>query len=332
MKEIDMRIRTVNGLAGAAALGLALSCLPGAAVDHKAGDIWAKDSIVGNLRYVLPTGPQGFLQGSPAKEYNRNVDEKQFRHILTRGLAVMETELTQKMWKALRAAQPTLPNLVCHFKDDDKPVESVTWFEAVLYANLLSKLRKRNPCYFTDATKANAIDASNYLDNIDLYCDFDANGFRLPFEGEWEYFTRAGTKTPFWIAEPKWGKVPGATCTKGDLPSLEKAAYFCANSPDVYAPQTQKVGRKLPNPWKLRDVHGNVHEWCWDWSWAYPKGTVTNYTGPKTVIGIRVYRGGSVSITPNGVRSASRRDDLPSSRCVYSWVGFRLVRTVKKSS
>lgn len=321
-----------KGTAFLSVLLLGMILLPAADIDHKAGDIWAKDSIVGNLRYVPPTGSGGFLQGSPLKEYNRNGLEKQFRHILTRGIAVMETEVTQKMWKALRAAQPTLPNLVCHFKGDDRPVESVTWYETILFANLLSKLRKRNPCYFTDATKSVAINATNYQDDSGVFCDFNANGFRLPSEGEWEYFTRAGTATPFWIAEPKWGKVPGATCTKGDLPALEKAAFFCANSPDVYHVETQKVGQKLPNAWKLRDVHGNVHEWCWDVFTFYPKGTVTNYTGPATDFDDRIHRGGSVSITPNGVRSAARGNAVPSSRCDYAWVGFRLVRTVKKAS
>lgn len=317
------------GLSAAAFLA-GLAVVFGADLAPKPGDIWAKDSIVGNLRYVPPTGSGGFLQGSPAKEYNRGSDERQFRHILTRGIAVMETEVTQKMWRLLRAAQPSLPNLACHFKGDRRPVESLTWYEAILFANLLSEQRKRNPCYFTDATKAEPIDASNYLTAFDVFCDFSANGFRLPSEGEWEYFARAGTTTPFWIPEPKWGKVPGATCTKGHLPSLEKAAFFCANSPDVSHVATQNVGQKLANAWKLRDVHGNVHEWCWDGDALYPKKTMTNYTGPATPTGTRVYRGGSVSITPNGVRSAARRNDLPASRCPYAWVGFRLVRTVKK--
>ncbi len=325
-----MRTKKAGYALGAVALIVGLRMFSEAELGRKPGDIWAKDPIVGNLRYAPPTGPGGFLQGSPLKEYNRVQDEKQFRHILTRGIAVMETEVTQKMWKALRAAQPTLPNVVCHFKGDLRPVESVTWYEAILFANLLSKLRRRNPCYFADATKAAPIDVSNYLDNDDVFCDFNANGFRLPTEGEWEYFARAGTKTPFWISEPKWGKVPGATCTKGHLPALEKAAFFCANSPDVYHVETQKAGLKLPNAWKIKDVHGNVFEWCWDWDAFYPVKTMTNYAGPVTVMGTRIRRGGSVSITPNGVRSASRHNDPPASRCPYSWVGFRLVRTVKK--
>ncbi|MFC1854098.1 SUMF1/EgtB/PvdO family nonheme iron enzyme [candidate division CSSED10-310 bacterium] len=58
---------------------------------------------------------------------------------------------------------------------------------------------------------------------------------------------------------------------------MELKAVFCAHSDDRTAP----VGSKLSNPWNLKDFHGNVVEWCWDWYADNPESTVTDYAGPS---------------------------------------------------
>jgi hypothetical protein len=73
---------------------------------HRAGDLVAVDNIVGIMRFVPATGPEGFLQGSPTSEPGRKADETQFTHILTRNIAMMETEVTIGMWTALQSVQP----------------------------------------------------------------------------------------------------------------------------------------------------------------------------------------------------------------------------------
>ena len=61
------------------------------------GDLYSVDPIVGDLRYVPPTGPGGFTQGSPVTEYNYEMLETRFQHVLTRTILVMQTEATQQI-------------------------------------------------------------------------------------------------------------------------------------------------------------------------------------------------------------------------------------------
>ncbi len=237
----------------------------------------------------------------------------------------METEVTRQMWAMLKAVQPTLPT----DRSDtgvsptlSHPVQKVLWYEAVLFANLLSVEMGLNPCYYTDSSKTTIIDDSNYDNNDTIYCNFGANGYRLPSEGEWEYFTRAGTTGPFSIEESNYAVGNcGSTSTSGMYPNLETVATFSANS----GSKTTAAGSKNASPWGLKDVHGNVNEWCWDWySSSYPSGNTSDYTG-ASLGSIRVLRGGSWSYYAGYCRSAYRNYYTPGSR--YSHIGFRLLRT-----
>jgi hypothetical protein len=119
--------------------------------------------------------------------------------------------------------------------------------------------------------------------------------YRLPTEAEWEYACRAGSKTAF-----SFGDEQG---------SLGDYASFSDNSEG----KTHPVGAKKPNAWGLYDMHGNVWEWCGDWYGDYPKGAVSNPTGPNEG-SYRVYRGGGWCFEAAFCRSAFRRGDYPSYR------------------
>ncbi len=290
-----------------------------------AGEVVRVDNIVGNMRFVPATGPGGFLQGSPPSEPCRTDEETQFTHILTRNIAVMETEVTIGMWKALKAVQPGIGSDPTNTQysygggDERNPVQSVTWCKLCIFANFLSIQNGLVPCYYTDSTK-NVVIGKDTSSCTPIYCDFSANGYRLPTEGEWEHFTRAGTTTVFFIDEPNYNSTNCYDGASGAHPQLEKVARYWAST-TYYAGDS-----RLGNPWNLKDVLGNVAEWCWDWYGEYPSGTVTDFQGADSGT-YRVVRGGGFDKwAASDLRSARRYN--PWKISMYYTIGFRLVRTL----
>jgi formylglycine-generating enzyme required for sulfatase activity len=119
--------------------------------------------------------------------------------------------------------------------------------------------------------------------------------YRLPTEAQWEYACRAGSKTAYSFDDEE-----------GLLPEY---GWFSSNSSD----RTHTVGLLEPNAWGLYDMHGNVWEWCSDWYGEYPKGAVSDPTGPCEGSN-RVNRGGSWNHGAAYCRSADRYGIDPSYR------------------
>jgi len=94
-------------------------------------------------------------------------------------------------------------------------------------------------------------------------------GARLPTEAEWEYACRAGTTGPY--------------AGNGNLDDM---GWYDGNS----GGGTHPVGQKSANALEIYDMHGNVWEWCNDWSESYG-GDVTDPTGAASGVN-RVLRGG----------------------------------------
>lgn len=134
--------------------------------------------------------------------------------------------------------------------------------------------------------------------------------YRMPTEAEWEYAARAGTKTRWSFGD--------------DESQLGNYAWYRINTTFADREYGQPVGTKLPNPWGLYDMHGNVWEYCQDWGGDYPTSAQVNPEGPSTGSN-RVIRGGSLSNDAKWVRSAARGSVLPGD--IYFTLGFRLVRT-----
>ena len=88
-----------------------------------------------------------------------------------------------------------------------------------------------------------------------------------------------------------------------------------------YVEKTTPVGSYDPNVWGLKDMHGNVCEWCSDWYGDYPVGTAIDPEGHKGYP-IRVIRGGCWIFEAGDCRSADRSRDTPDTR--NDGLGFRL--------
>ena len=178
---------------------------------------------------------------------------------------------------------------------------NISWFDAVRFCNQLSEVLGLLPCYAIANEKVTwGRDADGFVT-----WNRDADGFRLPTEAEWEYACRAG-------AQGRW-------CFGDVDKKLGEYAWFAENS-DV---ETQRVGKKLPNAWGLHDMHGNVWEWCWDWSGTYSTETQQDPAGPAAS-GNRVIRGGAFLGAPRILRSAFRSWFRPGVR--NGGLGFRCVR------
>lgn len=144
-------------------------------------------------RYVPPGT---FQMGSPTSEPERDDDETLHEVTLTRGFWMAETEVTQGQWQELMGNNPS------NFSScgGDCPVETVNWYEAVAFANVLSERSGLEKCY--SLADCNGVKAGQGRECIDVsFAGLECKGYRLPTEAEWEYAARATTTGPFWTGQ-----------------------------------------------------------------------------------------------------------------------------------
>ncbi len=284
---------------------------------------------------LLPAGP--FLLGSPDGERGRR-DNEGALHLVTisRPFYVNAAEVTQSQWFEVMGRNPS--NL--QEAGDNAPVESISWYDAVLFCNQLSVLEGLDPAYRIENMEVMCHSCQSLIDAASKTCrrcgcilrtsrrpiystilaarvtflGFDRSGYRLPTEAEWEYACRAGSITPYH--------------TGSDI-AIEQANFrgSLQNPEDPTGDwgSTVSVGSYPPNAWGLYDMHGNVSEWCWDRFGAYPEVRKrSDPTGPERG-DERVRRGGTWGNRREHCRSA-RRDHAPPSFATPT-VGLRPVRT-----
>ena len=193
----------------------------------------------------------------------------EFAHNVTLdSFKISETPITQKQFKYVMGKNPS------KLLGDNRPVECVNWCDALIFCNRLSVMQGLVPCYSIGMDKELAAFGSDSPVWKRVICNYEANGYRLPTEAEWEFAAREGGK-----------REPPLYSGSDDI---EEVAWYGENS-DV---SSHDVGCKKPNAIGLYDMCGNVAEWCWDFLDTLPVTSQTNPHGPQFGT-MRVKRGGS---------------------------------------
>ena len=259
--------------------------------------------------FVPGRNPMIYIEGGTFNmgSNDRNTDEKPIHSVTVSSFLIGKYEVTQREWQEVMGNNPS------YFKGVNRPVEYVTWYDAVEFCNKLSEKEGLTPCY----AKGGDTNPDNWGEMPTGYtdtqwdaitCNWSANGYRLPTEAEWEFAARGGNKSK------------GYTYSGSD--KLGKVAKYSRNSKS----RSSNVGSKAPNELGIYDMSGNVWEWCWDWfdETYYKSSPNSNPKGPSSG-SYRVLRGGSWSNGDGSCRVARRSYYSPGNS--LNLLGFRLVRT-----
>jgi len=219
----------------------------------------------GGEMVLVPAGSfsMGDASGRPEEAPHR---------VSVRAFYLDRTPVTQELYETVMGVNPSKR------KGKTNPVERTQWTDAVRFCNRCSELEGLTPCYDLNSGQ----------------CNFEAGGYRLPTEAEWEYACRAGSE--------------GKYCCGDRETDLVRYAWFKPQSGGM----THPVGQKQANAWGLYDMHGNVWQWCNDYYAEnyYAESPSDNPRGPAAGQ-MRVLRGGAWDCTADKCRAASRFKEFP---------------------
>ncbi len=261
--------------------------------------------------YVSPNiGPVKVVTGGTFKK-----DGDPTKTSFISSFRMSQYEVTQAQYMAITGAPNPSWNVAPNVAttNTNRPVEKVTWYDAIEFCNKLSIAEGLEPAYIiTGRTPATGYPITNAT-----VTRTGKNGYRLPTEAEWQWACMGASDSTSKLFAGSDGSN-----------ELKDYAWYFENAVDGLLPSdadygTHPVGTKLPNEIGLYDMSGNVAEWCWDWYAPYSSGDETDPVGATTGT-YKVVRGGSWinKLTTSDI--GFRRYFYPGMK--YDFYGIRVVR------
>jgi sulfatase modifying factor 1 len=237
--------------------------------------------VARSCRDGLCSVPAGcFVMGTPrdarsaAAVSNREVEVN-----LTHAFVIGQTEVTREQWFAMGLPEPAVDWRTTGSSDQNVPPEGyasclepncpVVWVnfeDATAYANLRSEAEGLKPCYLLAGCVRTPGDNMRCASvRVDAPNPYECEGYRLPTEAEWEYATRAGTRTDYYSGNMNPDPEADSNCALDE--NLDHIGWYCGNS---HAPSRKEGGRphpvaqKEPNGFGIYDTSGNAAEWTND--------------------------------------------------------------------
>jgi serine/threonine protein kinase/formylglycine-generating enzyme required for sulfatase activity len=247
--------------------------------------------------FVIIDGPVEFEMGSPSTEPDLTAaNETPHRRLIPRKFAIADKEVSLGQFRAFPGRHD---HATKYGREDDAPVNSISWYVAAEYCNWLSRQEGLPECY--EPGEQGTMKIKQNVAGL--------NGYRLPTEGEWEHVARAGALTSRHYGNSE--------------KLLALYAWYAGNSEN----RSRPGGSLEPNDLGVFDMLGNVYEWCQDRPVFYivgDDGKITDNINIKVDTNMPI-RGGAFDILKGNVRSTIRNWNQTSNRSID--FGFRPART-----
>lgn len=274
-----------------------------------------RETLATSIDLEMVAVPGGtLLMGAPPGEMGSTASQRPQHRVAIAPFGLGRYPITQAQWLAVASlpkVNRTLPLRPSNFEGDRRPVEQITWYEALEFCDRLSQLTGRR--------------------------------YRLPSEAEWEYACRAFSSPPTLPPEANENPYPpfhfGETLTTdwANYSGIDWEYFGKVCSPGAYGQGPLGEDRRETtavdelagaNAWGLCDLHGNVREWCQDvWHKTYEgapsDGSPWETEGDPSQ---RVVRGGSWNGGPNKCRSAYRAKF--EAEASFNDLGLRVVSEI----